>query len=498
MVNRLSAYLSRILSTSAVERQSVISLITMITVTLTGYAATFYFAHTQGPAILGGYFLFLAYYGIFDLVADGGFGGAVVKRISEGAEKNEFFSAFLALRILLLSVALIVMFLAQPYLVDISGAGLFTPLILAILTGSLYTSLYSGLYGQGRIGIVKAGELLSFFGRIVIQVGAVFLGYGLGGLLGGFIAGLIIGGIIFLRFINLSLVSFSRRHVKSLLIFSFWIFLTAGGNLVFSISDVILIGYFLTNTDVGIYRTALQLTSVATFTTIALQSVLYPQISGWSSRGEVPRIQQSISRAFTYSLLLAVPVGVGGWILGESLLYYLYGAAFTPGTGALTILLAMQIVNVFMYLEIMSLNALDRPHDSFRATSAAALLNIFLNIALIPPLGILGAAIATALSMGVNAIIAFVLLRRIVPVQIEKKSVLSIIISSLIMGVAVVIMRSFLPITSAFVLFALVSIGTVIYLVTLLSLDRVMYREIRDLVRSFGGPWPHWLDYYFT
>jgi O-antigen/teichoic acid export membrane protein len=498
MVSRLSAYLSHILSTRVIERQSVISLFTMIAVTLTGYTTTFYFAHTQGPAILGGYFLFLAYYGIFDLVADGGFGGAAVKRISEGTEKNEFFSAFLALRVVLLIVSVLALLLAQPFLVDVSSTGLFLPLILAILTGSLYSSMYAGVYGLGKIGVAKGGELLSFFGRIIIQVGAVYLGYGLAGLLGGFIAGLITGGIIFVRFTNLSLVAFSRRHVKSLLTFAFWIFLTAGGNLVFSISDVILIGYFLTNTDVGIYRTALQLTAVATFTTIALQSVLYPQISGWSTRGEVSRIQTSLSRAFTYSLLLAVPVGVGGWILGDQLLYYLYGAAFTAGNGALSVLLAMQIVNVFMYLQIMSLNAIDRPRDSFRATMIAALMNILLNIALIPVFGILGAAIATALSMSVNALLSYILLRRIVPVQIERRSVGSILFSSLVMGVAVVLLRSLLPISSAIVLFAIVAIGAAVYILALLSLERAMYIEIRDLVRSFGGPWPHWLDRYFT
>jgi O-antigen/teichoic acid export membrane protein len=486
------------MSTRAIERQSVISLLTMILVTLVGYAATFYFAHSQGPAILGGYFLFLAYYGIFDLIADGGFGGAAVKRISEGTDKNEFFSAFITLRILLLSGALLVLFLAQPYLVDISTAGLFIPLILAILTGSLYSSTYAGVYGQGKIGIAKAGELISFFGRIVIQIGTVYLGYGLGGLLGGFIVGLIVGGILFSQFINLTLVPFSARHLKSLLTFSFWIFLTAGGNLVFSISDVILIGYFLTNADVGIYRTALQLTSVATFTTIALQSVLYPQISGWSVRGDISRIEQSLSRAFTYSLFLAVPVGVGGWILGEPLLYYLYGAAFTAGNGALSILLAMQIVNVFMYLEIMALNAMNRPQDSFRSTSVAAVLNIILNIGLIPLYGILGAAIATALSMGMNALIAYFLLRRMVSLRLEKKSVGSVIISSLIMALSVIILLFILPINSAAILFVTVIIGAGIYMIALFGLDRAMYQEIRDLVRSFGGPWPHWLDRYFT
>ncbi len=474
-----------------------ISLVTMIAVTLVGYAATFYFAHTQGAAILGGYFLFLAYYGVFDLVADGGFGGAAVKRISEGLEKNEYFSAYLVLRLLLLSAALVFLFLAQPYLVDISSAGLFLPLILAILTGSLYSSMYSGVYGQGRIGVAKAGELLSFFARVIIQVGAVFLGYGLGGLLGGFIAGMVMGGIVFLRYINLSLVAFSARHIKSLLSFSFWIFLTAGGNLIFSISDVILIGYFLTNSDVGIYRTALQLTSVATFTTIALQSVLYPQISSWSIRGETVRIQQSLSRAFTYSFILAIPVGVGGWILGKPLLFYLYGSGFIEGAGALTVLLGMQIINVFMYLEIMTLSAINRPQDSFRSTSIAAILNILLNVGLIPVYGILGAAIATAASMSVNALIAYFLLRPHVSVRMEGTSLRSILIATLIMGSAVALLQAVIPLTDAVRLFALVAMGAGIYTITLFGLDRALYQEIRDLVRSFGGPWPHWLDRYF-
>ncbi|MDD1673464.1 MAG: flippase [Methanomicrobiales archaeon] len=486
------------MSTRAIERHSSISLVTMLIVTFVGYLATFYFAHALGPSILGGYFLFLAYYGIFDLVGDGGFGGAAVKRISEGSEKDAFFSAFLALRIILLSGAVVVLFLAQPYLVDITGAGLFVPLILAILTGSLYSVTYAGVYGQGRVGIAKAGELISFFGRSLIQVIAVFLGYGLGGLLGGFIVGMITGGLLYLRFTNLLLVRFSRRHVKSLLMFSFWIFLTAGGNLIFSISDVVLIGYFLTNADVGIYRTTLQLTSVATFTTIALQTALYPQLSRWSAREEMSLIQMSISRAFTYSLFLAIPVATGGWLLGDRLLYYLYGDAFRAGGTALYVLLAMQVVNVFMYLQITSLNALDHPRDSFRVTTISAVMNVILNIGLIPVLGIFGAAIATTLAMGVNAFLSYLFLRRIVPVRVEHRSIRNILIASLIMGLAVLLLRTLISITSIVILVGFVAIGAGVYFTSLFSLDSEMYREIRNLVRSFGGPWPHWLDRYFT
>ncbi len=498
MVSILSDYLSRIMSAPPIERQSMISLFSMVVLTFFGYLATFYFAHVLGPAILGGYFLFLAYYGIFDLIGDGGFGGAAIKRISEGKERNEFFSAFIVLRVILLCGAITLLTLAHPYLVDLSEAGLFLPLLIAIITGSFYSSMYAGNYGQGKIGINKAGDLLNFFAKIIVQVSAVFLGYGLGGLFGGFIAGMLTGGFLLFRFLNLRLTRFSRYHLASLLSFSFWIFLTAGGNLVFSISDVILIGYFMTNTDVGIYRTALQLTSVATFMTIVLQGVLYPRISEWGVKGELERIQNSLSRAFSYSLLLAIPVCIGGWALGDWLLFYLYGAAFQAGASALYILLLMQVINVFMYFHIMSLNALNRPRNSFQSTAIAATANIGLNIALIPLFGILGAALATSAAMGVNTWLSRRYLRRIITISLDQKTIVHILTAAIAMGVLVVVLRLLIPLTSAIPLGAIVVAGALAYFILLFRLNPGFYRDIRDMVRQFGGPWPHWLDFYFT
>jgi uncharacterized RDD family membrane protein YckC len=85
-----------------------------------------------------------------------------------------------------------------------------------------------------------------------------------------------------------------------------------------------------------------------------------------------------------------------------------------------------------------------------------------------------------------------------VSLRLEKKSVGSVIISSLIMALSVIILLFILPINSAAILFVMVIIGAGIYMIALFGLDRAMYQEIRDLVRSFGGPWPHWLDRYFT
>ena len=56
---------------SSIQRQSLIFVVSTISLTIVGFVSTIYFAHSLGPAPLGAYFLFLAYFGIFNLVGDG-------------------------------------------------------------------------------------------------------------------------------------------------------------------------------------------------------------------------------------------------------------------------------------------------------------------------------------------------------------------------------------------------------------------------------------------
>ena len=319
------------MSIEPIQRQSFITLVLTITLTGIGFLSTIYFAHTLGPAPLGAYFLFLAYFGIFNLIGDGGFGGAAVKRISEGKEPQEYFSAFVCIRIVLLAVSVTVLLIAEPYLKDITSSGMFFWLLLALIISVFSSSTAMGVYGTGKVGVYQISNFVDVLLRILFQVGGVLFGFGVAGLAGGFVGGLIAGGIVNFRYLDLKLVRFRKSHIKNLTGFSFWIFLTASGSLVFSYADTVLIGYFMSTADVGIYRTAFQLTSVATFTTLAFHTVLYPKISAWESQGNFSAIENALSRAFTYSLLLAIPVCIGGWILGERLLFFLYGDLIYDG-----------------------------------------------------------------------------------------------------------------------------------------------------------------------
>ncbi|MDP2217469.1 MAG: polysaccharide biosynthesis C-terminal domain-containing protein, partial [Methanolobus sp.] len=284
-----------------------------------------------------------------------------------------------------------------------------------------------------------------------------------------------------LRFFNLHFMRFGWRHLKSLSSFSFGTFLISGGSLVFMNSDSVMIGYFLNNADVGIYQVIFQFTAFASFTTTALSSSLFPRVSRWDKIGETGLIEESLSRAFTYSIILALPLFVGGALLGDRLLYFFYGADFVSYT-TLMILFSVQIINIFQNFFTTYITAMNQLRELFKVTVVAVVANVVLNIVLIPVMGISGAAVATLVTMGLNAILARRVLADMITLRVEYSSLLNILKASIGMGVFVGFYRLVVPLSNVWLTLVPVVLGGVIYGVLILKLDNKIYEELKEIM----------------
>ncbi len=486
-------FYSRIMSLSAIQRQSTLSLFFTILITVIGFLSTMLFTHILGKDLMGVYYLFLAYYGIFNMIGDGGFGQAAVKRISEGKEQNEYLTAYACLRGILIVVSTVILLTLSPFFVDLQEYNIVLCIIITLAAAAFGNTITMGVYGLGHVGVKNVGYGIGELSRIIIQIGTVLLGYSVYGLIGGYIAGIIISGILCIKYFTFKPAKFGIRHIKSLFVYGFWIFLISTGSIAFSYADTIFIGYFMTNGDVGVYRTAFQFTTAAAFITSAIAPTLTPKISRWSKDNEWDKIAPPVSRGITFGLILAMPILFGGIFLADKLLYYFYGADFAAGAVACVILFAVQIVSVFTTFLGTALTASNHARQSFYATSAAAVLNIILNCLLIPILGINGAAVATLISYSVNAILIAHFLKRYITIKIEKRPILNIIIAAAVMGLFVFIYKLFVPLDNVILTLIPVCIGAVIYFLLLFKIDRGIRDEITGMVTTLGLPWPKWL-----
>jgi O-antigen/teichoic acid export membrane protein len=172
---------------------------------------------------------------------------------------------------------------------------------------------------------------------------------------------------------------------------------------------------------------------------------------------------------------------VGGALLGDRLLYFFYGADFVSYT-TLMILFTVQIVNIFQYFFNTYLSAMDQVKELSKITVVAVAANIALNAALIPVMGISGAAVATLMTMSLNAILARRVLARMITLRVERSSLVNILKASTAMGAVVGVYRLVVPLSSVWLALVPVVLGGVVYGVLVLKFDRKIYEELKGIV----------------
>lgn len=484
----------QMLGIDTVRRQALISLGTNVGVTLVGYLATVYIAHVAGAEVLGAYYLFLAYYSLAILGTDGGMGGAAVKKISEGRDQDAYFSAQAATRIILLVVCTgLIVLLLSPFMRDFAGAGLIPWLLLALAAGSIAGVISTGVYGGGSVGALQVSELAGHIVRVMVQIAAVYAGFSIAGMAGGFVAGLCTAVAINVRFLHFRPAAFGWRHLREMVPYAAWGFLTGLSGILAGYADTVLVGYFLNSTEVGYYRAPMQLATLALFVSTSLSTSLFPKISRWNEEHEEESIRHAAGRALSYSLVLAVPLIAGGLILAERLLFFLYGSPFVIATSAFSLILLSQAGMILFSLDTMVLGALGRPRPVFILNAISAALLVLLELIMIPLFGITGAALALLITCIVRAAGARWTLSRSMYIGVERRTIRNILTATVVMAAVLSATRILIPVFHVVVLILIIGAGALVYFLVLFRLDREIHDEISELAKHLGIPWPSWL-----
>ena len=98
--------------------------------------------------------------------------------------------------------------------------------------------------------------------------------------------------------------------------------------------------------------------------------------------------------------------------------------------------------------------------------AVAAISNILLNIVLIPQYGFYGAGVATGVAYLIYFIVSIIVSRKYLKCIIPIKSVLNSLLSSLIMGLSLLLLKGYFN-TSIFSLFLVTSLGAIIYIISI-------------------------------
>lgn len=198
---------------------------------------------------------------------------------------------------------------------------------------------------------------------------------------------------------------------RELLSFSFtsWGTTLASTGLIWA--GTLLLGHLANTAAVGEYSVATRLVSLAVFVMAPINAAFAPQFAHLHHRGEIDQLGSAYAAATGWILRLSLPAFVVLLVFPKELLG-LFGPGYVDAV-AVTVLLAVgQLINAISGPCGTLLNMAGRVRLNLVNNVAVLILNIALNLLLIPPYGIVGAAIAWTVALAV------VNLARLVQVQL--------------------------------------------------------------------------------
>jgi len=445
--------------------------------TIIGLLGLTFFARELSSHQMGIFFLFQALLGMIGIPANFGIGGGVTKRISEGKSADRIFTTAIILKLVPLTLVIAAILLLRGLINTYLGAELAWLLAVTIVLQSFARLAMQVLRGELRVGEVALPSL----SRQIVYVGIgailVVLGWNSLALVYGLLAGTVVMLLWGLYRSSVSIARPSLAIARSLFNYSKYAFISSVGGYFYSWMDVAVIGFFLTQSHVGVYEVAWRVTAVVMLLSKSIAGTIFPQVSQWNAEEASGRIEELLPKAIASSLFLVIPAFFGTLLLSSDILGLVFGSEYAAGGLVLIILMGEKLLQAVHVILGRSLQAINKPGLAARAGVIAMILNGILNIVLVWQYGIVGAAVATAVSFIINSLLHVRYLSQFVSIYFPYRHIAGSIVASIGMTVVILVVQSIIVVNSLPRLLIVVALGTAVYGMSVLA-----FRPLRTLV----------------
>lgn len=456
-----------------------------LVVLLTGLAINAGLARWLGPSTYGDFAVIQSLMTAAALLVASGFPDATSKYIAEDKSMSHSIMRSSIKIQLVLSAGLLAAYLML--------AGVFAHLLrrpeltnairisaFVIPTYGLFYVFYSYMNGLRLFGKQSVTMIMVCLARVALIFGLLLLfsGFRLQGAILGYIIAPLVGILLAWRLSGL------HRHGPS---HSFaWTRLLQFGvpATLFAVSLLLLMTFDLLavkrmvpeEAAAGYYASASNLSRVIYYAFSGLALAIFPTIS-WSIRiGDSALTTQYIKQSLRFLAILLIPATVLVCATSRDLIDLVYSSAYADAAVPLSILaLAMAFLTASLVIAYI-LMASGRPYIVLLIFIILVAADVVLNIVLIPPYGLTGAACATAIAAFVGILATATCVFRQFKALVSATSILKACVASFVVGIIAILVRpspAFLP---------LVYVGLILaYFLILVSLKELRREDIASL-----------------
>ena len=220
-----------------------------------------------------------------------------------------------------------------------------------------------------------------------------------------------------------------KKHLLPILI----LFANSIAMTIYINSDVTILGLISGNYYVGLYSVATKVYTMLKSLLGALIVVSIPRLSSYLGTENKKQYVETSSIILNALITIAVPAMVGTFALSDEIVLILSGREYIAASMSLKILSVALVFSIFSWFYtscVLVVNKQDR--SVLKATTLAAVVNIVLNVILIPYFNQNAAALTTALAEFVSAFVCYLYGRKYFHTNLQKNDTISVLMGSLL------------------------------------------------------------------
>ena len=271
-----------------------------------------------------------------------------------------------------------------------------------------------------------------------------------------------------------------KQHVKPIFI----IFALVITSSIYNVLDTAMVGLLANDYHVGLYSAATKVNRIVLSMVVSVGGVLLPRLSYYAGNNKKQEFDNLAYKYLDCVLLLAFPSAVGLTLLAEPIIYLLSGDKFMEAVPAMRIMNPLLVVmGISNLLGVQVFFPLKKEKWTLYSDICGAIVNLSLNMILIPKLYSLGAAIGTIVAETCVTLVQVILARKIINVKIILKSFFKYFIFSTIMAIPVFICTILIK-NILLNLVVSIFVGISMYFITLIVTKNELLLDLLSVVKK--------------
>jgi O-antigen/teichoic acid export membrane protein len=393
-------------------RNSAFILVARASSLIARFVVTMVLARYLGRALFGDYNYVTALVGSFEWLADFGLNQIAIREIARQRDRaDEFFGSVLTLKgfmALLTATVLVVIANTAPggphvrtslYLYGIS-------VILNFLVNTYFVlyRAFERMQYEALLVLVERGSYVLLMVVLVLRQ-ASFVNLFWANMIGVLIK-LVVGSWLTSTRFTLPTIRLDWAMYKAYVLETLPVGIALIINSILLRVDIVLLGYLKPSEIVGIFSGPYRIVDALGVVSVVLVTVLFPTMARRAAVGS-EAFRELLQKAAKVMLLLAIPVSIGLIILARPATLLVLGGEFTESAAVLRVLTPVVVpiyVNRLLNFAFISIN---RQSEYALITGFALILNVIIDLMLIPSLGYWGATIGVISAECVRLLLSY-------------------------------------------------------------------------------------------